>query len=233
MWKTPFAGVAFYHNIANQNQCIMATSHPENRKSTKKVMSRTNLAIVTSLITMVVTIPLGHFLLVSEGGNFAKKVEGGITIEQGDQYSEAHRRSGVLRNWRSRSYGVWYDSSRLMGYINEFRNFVDSTGTVTGYDWKMGIALGGARNKDDKRMLTTMFMPILVWKADPSKMIDVFIAKEHAESNSTEIPKWDTRAYASFYPYFKKYEKLLPKARRDGKDTCMQCLIYDEGNMFP
>jgi hypothetical protein len=201
--------------------------------SSLKQMSRTQLVIVTAVIFLILGGGIVYFALQEKPDLKEKKNE--IPMKDADAYMRGH--SGKGFNWRANTNGVWYDTTQITQYIQKLKEAIKVIEPIPGYTWKISIMFGGATKPHNKKDgLMTMFLPVLVKEGSKECVIDLITAWRYrtAEDQTTRPNCGNTSAqYTYYYVYEKVFGPLLAKMKQLGTCPGPDCIVYDEGNMFP
>jgi hypothetical protein len=164
-------------------------------------------------------------------------------------YAESHRDRGLFSNWRGESHGTWYEPGDIKASIDHIDALIKSgkLKSPAGYQWKCGVTIGakdrlhhpGSDGSRAKTGLMTMFLPVLVkdsvGKIDHgNEVLDYFQVRKYNKTSPSDKPSWESASGAAFRydslykKYFEQFTPLIQK-RRD----CPECIIFDEGHLFP
>jgi hypothetical protein len=166
---------------------------------------------------------------------------GSIDLLTAIEHTNLHQ-NYIPTNWRSASSGVWYDIDTIQRYVCRIKELISADTSelkaLAGYEWKFGIGFGGKRKKDGKNFgLMTMFMPVLVSTDSSRFVIDVFTARKHVDNHDREEAPRPSAGKDTFYQYRAIYNNqfltLQKVLKTKGNCPGPDCIIFDEGNMFP
>lgn len=168
---------------------------------------------------------------------------GAISAGHADSCARAHS-DHWPKTWRMDSRGVWYANGQVNNYvkkIDQFNKLNDSMANTLGYSVKLAVCFGAARQKgSNDKQLMTMFMPVLVFMTDTTKVLDVFEARKHYKDNDmVSMPKWEKEKggkkltfYMLYKTFYAEYD-AVPSKVLSKKDSTSSEIFFDDGNMFP